>query len=116
MLSKFTRRVAQLSAVALAATMLALVPASPAMAAVKVPLDNARYSACPANASIPAAGFTDTTSTDVDCIAYYGITTGTTATTYSPDDSVTRWQLALYLTRAAGPAGEPRRRPRAVSP
>jgi len=105
MLSHLKRRVAQLSVVMLAATTLALVPASPAFAAVKVPLANAQFSACPASASIPAAGFTDTTSTDVDCVAYYGITTGTTATTYSPTESVTRWQMALFLTRAAVPAG-----------
>ncbi len=105
MLSRLKRRVALLSALVLAATTLALVPASPASAAVKVPLAMAQFSACPTSASIPSAGFTDTTSTDVDCIAYYGITTGTTATTYSPTESVTRWQMALYLTRAAGPAG-----------
>ena len=102
MLSKYKRRVALLSAVALAGTMLALAPASPAMAAVKVPLARAQFDACPSNAGIPSAGFDDTTSADVDCLAYYGITTGTTATTYSPDDPVTRWQMALYLTRAGG--------------
>ncbi|MEZ5382029.1 MAG: S-layer homology domain-containing protein [Microthrixaceae bacterium] len=37
-----------------------------------------------------------------------GITTGTTATTYSPDDSVTRGQLAALLYRLAGePGGAP---------
>ena len=61
------------------------------------------FSACPTGL-IPSAGLSDTTSTDVDCIAYYGITKGTTATTYSPDDQVTRWQMALFLTRMAGPA------------
>ena len=105
MLSHLKRRVALLSALLLAATTLALVPASPAFAAVKTPLARAQFSACPASASIPAAGFTDTTSTDVDCVAYYGITTGTTATTYSPTESVARWQMALFLTRAAVPAG-----------
>ena len=62
------------------------------------------FSACPTGL-IASAGFSDTTSTDVDCIAYYGITKGTTATTYSPDDQVSRWQMALFLTRMAGPAG-----------
>jgi hypothetical protein len=105
MLSHLKRRVAQLTVLMLAAMTLALVPASPAYAAVKVPLANAQFSACPTSAGIPSAGFTDTTSTDVDCVAYYGITTGTTATTYSPTESVTRWQMALFLTRAAVPAG-----------
>jgi len=48
---------------------------------------------------------TDTTSTDVDCIAMYGITTGVTATTYEPSANVPRWQMALYLTRMASKAG-----------
>jgi hypothetical protein len=106
MLSKYRRRVALLSAVTLAGTMLALVPTSTVGSqTVYTPLANHAYSACPASAGIPSAGFTDTTSTDVDCIKMFGITTGTTDTTYSPDDPVTRWQMALYLTRAAGPAG-----------
>ena len=46
---------------------------------VHTPHDLAAYSACPSGV-IPAAGFTDTTSTDVDCIKYYGITKGTTDT------------------------------------
>jgi len=66
--------------------------------------DLATYLACPTGIA-PAASFTDTTSTDVDCIKYYGITKGTTETTYSPQDSVTRWQMALFLTRMAVPAG-----------
>lgn len=71
---------------------------------VHAPNDPATFSACPVG-SVAAAGFVDTTSTDVDCIKYYGITKGTTATTYSPYDTVTRWQMALFLTRMSGPAG-----------
>jgi hypothetical protein len=88
------------------AVMAALVPAlatsvaSAAPAAVAVSAtDVTTLSACPASASTPAAGFTDTTSTDVDCIAYYGITTGVTSTTYEPSSNIPRWQMALYLTR-----------------
>ena len=66
--------------------------------------DPALFSACPAG-SIPAAGFSDIASTDVDCIKYYGITKGTTATTYAPNDFVSRWQMALFLTRMATKAG-----------
>ncbi len=68
------------------------------------PAHKATYSACPTGAA-PAAGFTDITLAAVDCIKYYGITKGTTATTYSPGGSVTRLQMALFLTRMAGPAG-----------
>ena len=64
----------------------------------------ATYSACPTGL-IPAAGFSDTTAAAVNCIAYYGITKGTTATTYSPNDTVTRWQMALFLTRMASVSG-----------
>lgn len=68
------------------------------------PNDLPTYSACPTGVA-PSAGFTDITSTQVDCIKYYGITKGTTATTYSPMETVTRWQMALFLTRMAVPAG-----------
>lgn len=74
------------------------------------PLPNHSRSDLPTFVTCPAgiastAGFSDYTSTDVDCIKYYGITKGTTATMYSPLDSVSRWQMALFLTRMAGPAG-----------
>jgi len=62
------------------------------------------FSACPVGA-IPAAGFGDVSAADIDCIKYYGITTGTTATTYSPFDPVPRWQMALFLTRLADKGG-----------
>jgi len=68
------------------------------------PADVASFSACP-TAEIPSAAFSDVTSTDVDCIKYYGITKGTTATTYSPLDFVKRWQMALFLTRMASQTG-----------
>jgi len=68
------------------------------------PNDLAIYDACPASL-ITAAGFSDTTSPDVACIKYYGITQGTTATTFSPIDFVTRWQMALFLTRMVAPSG-----------
>ena len=66
--------------------------------------DLAVYKACPTGVA-PAAGFSDHSSASVDCVKYYGITRGTTETTYSPRDSVTRWQMALFLTRMAVPAG-----------
>jgi hypothetical protein len=68
------------------------------------PNDLPTFDACPASV-ITATEFTDTTSTDVACIKYYGITQGTTTTTYSPVDLVPRWQMALFLTRMAVPAG-----------
>ena len=38
---------------------------------------------------------------DIDCIAYYRITKGTTPTTYSPDRPVIREHMALFLVRLA---------------
>jgi phage tail protein X len=65
---------------------------------------SATGTACPSG-SAPAAGFTDTDLVDVDCIKMYGITQGTTATTYEPDGSIPRWQMALFLNRMFVPMG-----------
>ena len=113
MLSHLKRRLGVLTAVAVMAALVPAITSSPASAttavgttgvALTVVGSPATYSACPTG-SAAANDFTDTDSTDVDCILMYGITKGTTATTYSPTDSVPRWAMALYLTRALGPAG-----------
>ena len=69
----------------------------------------AKYSACvgPATAD---AGFADVATGSVhdaaiNCIAYYGITRGTAPGMFSPGRTIPRWQLAVMLQRAAGPAG-----------
>ena len=54
--------------------------------------------------STAAAPFTDVSPSsfarnDINCIFALGITTGTTPTTYSPKDSVTREQMAAFLGR-----------------
>ena len=54
---------------------------------------------------IEPAPFTDTAGLSaesraaIDCVAHYGITKGTSATTFSPDALVTRLQTALFLAR-----------------
>ncbi len=54
---------------------------------------------------IESAGFADTAGLSaksvaaIDCMAHYGITKGTSATTYSPRGSVTRAQMARFLVR-----------------
>jgi len=64
---------------------------------------------CPS--TTPSAGFTDISAfgTDVqlaiNCLAAFDITLGTTATTYSPNDVVLRWQMALFLVRQAAVHG-----------
>jgi len=97
--------------VAVVCATVALVPQTASAAAwaplatgLDVPGATTAYKACP-NTSAAAAGFTDTTSTSVDCVKMFGITQGTTATTYSPADPVTRWQMALFLNRMYGPTG-----------
>ena len=55
-------------------------------------------------------GFTDLgdlgdAARDIDCLAYYDITTGKTADTFDPNSNVTREHMALFLYRAANAAG-----------
>jgi hypothetical protein len=104
MLSHMKRRLGVIAAVAVLAALTPALSTSVASAApattATAAADTAGLSACPTG-SAAAAGFTDTTSTDVDCIKMYGITTGVTATTYEPDGSIPRYQMALFLTRAA---------------
>lgn len=69
----------------------------------------ASFDACPEGV-IPPAGFRDVSSRhpnagDIDCIAYYGITKGTSPTTYSPDAPVIREHMALFLVRLADKVG-----------
>ncbi len=103
-LSRFRRRVAVLTALAMVASVLVAVPA---VAADPEPNYGATFDAC---AGVDSAGFDDVPSGnanagDIDCIAYYGITQGTSATTYSPVMSVTREHMALFLIRLAGLVG-----------
>ncbi len=109
MLSHLKKRLGVLTAIAVMAALVPALAASPASAAAStttvVKSDVTKLSACPASASIASAGFTDTTSTDVDCIKYYGVTTGVTATTYEPAGTVTRETMALFLTRLATAMG-----------
>ena len=41
---------------------------------------------------------------NINCLAYYGITTGKTEDTFDPQSNVTRSQMALFLARAADKA------------
>jgi len=103
-LSRFRRQTAVLTALAMLASVLVAVPA---VAADPEPDYQATFDACGA---APDSGFEDVPSNhvnagDIDCIAYYGVTKGTSATTYSPLMSVSREQMALFLTRLAKLAG-----------
>ena len=75
-----------------------------------VPDHLARLSAC-VGAALEPAGFHDTEGSfaedAADCLAHYEITFGTNPELglFSPGQTVTRRQMALFLARAAGPAG-----------
>jgi hypothetical protein len=92
---KTRRTVVVLAVVAMVAALIAL-PVAPAAAATD---------ACPA--STPSANFTDLgglSSAAVDainCVAFYGISSGTSATTFSPNLELPRWQMALFLVASA---------------
>ena len=102
---------AVLAAAAMVAALLAVVGASPAAAAEQNADAQATWTAClgPAKAD---QGFDDVSMSgtashyaNINCLAYYGITTGKTADTYDPGSNVTRSQMALFLTRTANVAG-----------
>ena len=101
-------RLATLAVLALVGSLLA-VSAAPAAAAgddkVTYP---AKFSACVGGATADA-GYEDMIGSyaeaAVNCLAYYGITYGTAPGQYSPSQPITRRQMALFLSRAAGPAG-----------
>lgn len=102
------RRLSLIAVFAVVASVFVL-PAVPASATPGTADDLATYSACPAG-SAPASNFSDVSASSfaksaIDCIKMFGVTQGTSATTYSPGDGVTRWQMALFLIRAARPAG-----------
>ena len=65
--------------------------------------------ACP-DGQVPSAGFTDTDgsvhASAIDCLAWWAVTQGTSATEYSPADSVTRAQMASFLARFIDNAAE----------
>jgi hypothetical protein len=67
------------------------------------PASRAINNSCPAD-TITEDGFTDVPQSSafefaVDCVFQYGIANGTSATTYSPRDSVTREQMAGFISR-----------------
>ena len=102
--SHFRRPIGVLAGLSLLASLLVAVP-GPIKAADPQPDYLASFEACPEDV-IPSADFSDVSARhenaeDIDCIAYYGITRGTSATTYSPENPVIREHMALFLVRLA---------------
>jgi hypothetical protein len=94
------RRLFALVVVAMLAGM--AVPAGPALADTE---------ACPS--TIPSAGYRDLAGLSseaveaINCITYYRIAEGATSTRFDPGLLVPRWQMALFLIRAADDLGIP---------
>ena len=101
-------RLAVLAVLALVGSLLAVSAVPAAAAGDKEPTYPATYSAC-VGAAAEDAGLTDmdghSFEAAANCLAHYNITKGTSEGVFSPSASVTRLQMALFLARAAGPAG-----------
>ena len=94
--------------VALVGSLLAL-SAAPAIGRNGEADDRPLYSACLGNA-LGSAGYRDVPSGSVsedaiNCMTHYGIMEATSQRRFLPTLGVTRQQMALFLVRAAGPAG-----------
>ena len=99
---------AVLAVLGLIAALLAVNPRQATADADNPDVDNpAEYSACVGGAAADA-GFEDTEGISgedaINCLAHYGIAQGRTETMFSPRETISRWQMALFLSRAAGPA------------
>ena len=98
-----------LAAGALVASLLA-VGASPAGAEIDEADNTTKLSACVGDA-LGDQMFTDVSDDHafgdaIDCVAYYGITNGTgDGSTYSPNDDVSRAEMAVFIARSAVVAG-----------
>lgn len=100
---------AVLAVLGLIAALLAVNPRQATADADNPDVDNpAEYSAC-VGAAVADAGFEDIEGTRgedaINCLAHYNIAQGRTETMFSPIETISRWQMALFLSRAAGPAG-----------
>ena len=87
---------------------LLLGPIGPAVGVDGAADHKADYSAC-VGAAAESAGFGDMDGNFAEeaanCLFHYGITSGTAVGVFSPSNVVPRWQMALFLRKAAGPAG-----------
>ena len=104
----FPERLAGALVVVLLVASVLLVPAEPVRAIDGRPDHLPTYSACIGDANDPT-GFLDVVGhfaeQGINCLAYYGITVGKTPDRFAPNEPITRWQMAMFLVRAAGPAG-----------
>ncbi len=104
----FLKRSITVSLVTLLAGSMLVVTPTPLRAVDGKPDHLPGYSACVGDAT-NATGFLDVAGhfaeQGINCLAYYGITLGQTPERFAPDQPITRSQMALFLVRAAAPAG-----------
>lgn len=83
-------------------------PEDPAKVPVTVPEIRSIDPACPTD-QVAAKGFGDvTTGTHlraIDCLAWWGVTTGTSTSTFDPQGTVTREQMAAFVARSIRASG-----------
>ena len=95
-------------AVVMAAGSAIVGPVTPAVGVDGVVDHRPEQSAC-VGAAAESAGFEDMVGNFAEeaanCLAHYRITYGTEPGIFSPRDIIPRWQMALFLQRAAVPAG-----------
>ena len=107
MLLSSRRKVAVVAVFSLVAGLLFAPPVSAVNKFPPTPSYLAWFDACQ---DIPPSDFDDLPSDqaqadNINCIAHFGITRGTSETTYSPGAAVTREQMALFLIRLATRVG-----------
>ena len=88
-------------ALTLFAMVLTLMPAAPANAD-ELPHNFDIEAACLPGDSVPPSGHTDATGTHgpaIDCLVWYGIAEGRTATSFGTNEPVTRAQAAAFIVR-----------------
>lgn len=96
-------RSARTRLVAVSAALAVLVTLFPAIGSAAV------IEACPA--SVGSSGYRDLAGLSseaidaIDCVAHYGVAQGVSKTNFDPSGTVTRWQMALFLTRMADDLG-----------
>ncbi len=104
----FPERLAAVSLVALLVASAIVAVPTPLRAVDGSPDHLPGYSACTGDAN-NSSGFLDVVGhiaeQGINCLAYYGITLGQTPELFAPDQPITRRQMALFLVRAALPAG-----------
>ena len=77
-----------------------LLPAAPSAAVEPTPPPRGLPETCGSDRPVPFGDVPEIYADAVGCLTFYGVTRGTTATTYSPAGVVSRAQMAVFVARA----------------